>query len=132
MLTGKQLFISVDFVLHTIGVSFTQHIQFKLKHKHKAKMVAHNYQDVVLSVSGGIGTIKMNRPSSLNAFGGNLMLDIVAALRELNEHPKTVFTVITGEGRFVSPSMSTASPRALCQANLGCWLLCVRVMEDDY
>ena len=29
-------------------------------------------------------------------------LDIVAALRELNEHPDTVFTVLTGEGRFFS------------------------------
>jgi Delta3-Delta2-enoyl-CoA isomerase len=64
-------------------------------------MSAHKYQDVVVSVSGGIGTIKLNRPSSLNAFGGNLMLDVVAGLRELNAHPKTIFTVITGEGRFV-------------------------------
>lgn len=66
-------------------------------------MAPHNYQDVILSVSGKIGTIKLNRPKSLNAFGGNLMLDIIAALRELNTHPETVFTVITGEGRFVSP-----------------------------
>jgi enoyl-CoA hydratase/carnithine racemase len=29
-------------------------------------------------------------------------IDIVAALRELNEHPDTVFTVLTGEGRFFS------------------------------
>lgn len=27
-------------------------------------------------------------------------MDILTALRELNEHPDTVFTVITGEGRF--------------------------------
>lgn len=30
------------------------------------------------------------------------MLDTIAALRELNEHPNTVFTVLTGEGRFFS------------------------------
>jgi peroxisomal 3,2-trans-enoyl-CoA isomerase len=30
------------------------------------------------------------------------MNDTIAALRELNEHPQTVFTVITGEGRFFS------------------------------
>lgn len=65
-------------------------------------MGPHKYEDVVLSVTGQIGTIKLNRPKSLNAFGGNLMLDIVAGLRELNEHLGTVFTVITGEGRFVS------------------------------
>lgn len=65
-------------------------------------MGPHKYEDVVVSVSGQIGTVKLNRPTSLNAFGGNLMLDVVAGLRELNEHPETVFTVITGEGRFVS------------------------------
>lgn len=62
-----------------------------------------NYTDVIVTVSGQIGTIKLNRPKALNSFGGNLMVDIVAALRELNEHPDTVFTVITGEGRFVCP-----------------------------
>jgi peroxisomal 3,2-trans-enoyl-CoA isomerase len=30
------------------------------------------------------------------------MTDTIAALRELNENPTTVFTVITGEGRFFS------------------------------
>jgi peroxisomal 3,2-trans-enoyl-CoA isomerase len=30
------------------------------------------------------------------------MNDTIAALRVLNEHPETIFTVITGEGRFFS------------------------------
>lgn len=30
------------------------------------------------------------------------MQDTIAALRELNENPDTIFTVITGEGRFFS------------------------------
>jgi peroxisomal 3,2-trans-enoyl-CoA isomerase len=30
------------------------------------------------------------------------MSDTIAALRVLNEHPETIFTVITGEGRFFS------------------------------
>lgn len=30
------------------------------------------------------------------------MLETISALRELNEHPDTVFTVLTGEGRFFS------------------------------
>jgi len=44
----------------------------------------------------------MNRPKSLNAFGGTLVMDIIAAVRDLNENPDTVFTVLTGEGRFFS------------------------------
>ena len=46
--------------------------------------------------------LQLNRPKSLNAFGGTLILDVIAGLRELNEHPTTVFTVLTGEGRFFS------------------------------
>lgn len=30
------------------------------------------------------------------------MIETVNALRELNDHPDTVFTVLTGEGRFFS------------------------------
>ncbi|KAG9227945.1 ClpP/crotonase-like domain-containing protein [Amylocarpus encephaloides] len=58
--------------------------------------------DIIVTVHGQIGTIKFNRPKSLNSFGGNLMLETVAAIRELDQHPDTVFTVLTGEGRFFS------------------------------
>jgi enoyl-CoA hydratase/carnithine racemase len=43
---------------------------------------------------------QFNRPKSLNAFGGSMIPETIAALRELNDHPETVMTVITGEGRF--------------------------------
>jgi peroxisomal 3,2-trans-enoyl-CoA isomerase len=38
----------------------------------------------------------------LNSFGGKLIVETVDAIRKLNEHPDTVFTVLTGEGRFFS------------------------------
>jgi peroxisomal 3,2-trans-enoyl-CoA isomerase len=77
------------------------------------------YEDIVLEITGQIGIIKVlssfslpvhpshifkqfNRPKSLNAFGGKLMQETISAIRELNEHPDTVFTVLTGEGRFFS------------------------------
>ncbi|QDS68888.1 hypothetical protein FKW77_007704 [Venturia effusa] len=60
------------------------------------------YTDVVVEVKGQIGTIKLNRPKQLNSFGGNLMIDTIAAFRELDNHPDTIFTVLTGEGRFFS------------------------------
>ncbi|OAL20339.1 hypothetical protein AYO22_09051 [Fonsecaea multimorphosa] len=62
----------------------------------------YRYTDVVFSIQDRIGVIKFNRPRSLNSFGGNMMMDLATALRELNEHPDTVFTMITGEGRFFS------------------------------
>jgi len=64
--------------------------------------MAQKYNDIILEIKGKIGIIKLNRPKSLNAFGGTLILDVIAGLRELNEHPDTVFTVLTGEGRFFS------------------------------
>jgi len=60
------------------------------------------YTDVIVEIKGQIGIIKFNRPKALNSFGGSLMIDTIAALRELDEHPTTIFTVLTGEGRFFS------------------------------
>lgn len=65
-------------------------------------MTASKYTDIIFEIMGKIGFIKFNRPKSLNAFGGNLIPDTIAALRELDQHPETVFTVLTGEGRFFS------------------------------
>jgi Delta3-Delta2-enoyl-CoA isomerase len=62
----------------------------------------YKYTDIIYEIHGKIGVIKFNRPKSLNAFGGHLVRDVCTALRELNEHPDTVFTVLTGEGRFFS------------------------------
>ncbi|KAF2455875.1 ClpP/crotonase-like domain-containing protein [Lineolata rhizophorae] len=65
-------------------------------------MSANKFNDIVVEVKGQIGIIKFNRPKQLNSFGGNLLAETVQAVRELNEHPETVFTVLTGEGRFFS------------------------------
>ncbi|KAH9868648.1 hypothetical protein J1614_007720 [Plenodomus biglobosus] len=61
-----------------------------------------DYTDIQLSITNQIGVIKFNRPKQLNSFGGNILSDIIAGLRVLNDHPDTVFTVLTGEGRFFS------------------------------
>lgn len=49
-----------------------------------------------------LNRFKLNRPKALNSFGGNLLVDTLHAVKELDEHPDTVFTVLTGEGRFFS------------------------------
>ena len=56
----------------------------------------------MVTVTGQIGIIKINRPKSLNSFNRNVMVDIISAMREFNDHPDTIFTVLTGEGRFFS------------------------------
>lgn len=76
------------------------------------------YEEVIVEITGQIGIIKVpsqpplvklplnmpqfNRPKSLNSFTGKLSQETISAIRELNEHPDTVFTVLTGEGRFFS------------------------------
>jgi peroxisomal 3,2-trans-enoyl-CoA isomerase len=59
--------------------------------------------------------IQFNRPKALNSFGGTLVPDVIAALRELNEHPDTVFTVLTGEGRFFSAGADVRGAGILSQ-----------------
>lgn len=89
-------------------------------------MAKYSYTDVIVDVKGQIGTIKvsiiselmlaqadasqLNRPKALNSFGGSMEIDIVAALRELDNHPDTVFTVLTGEGRFFSAGADVRAP----------------------
>ncbi|KAJ4384255.1 hypothetical protein N0V86_001102 [Didymella sp. IMI 355093] len=60
------------------------------------------YSDIKFEIKGQIGIIKFNRPKALNSFGGNIIENTISALRRLNEHPDTIFTVLTGEGRFFS------------------------------
>ncbi|KAF2741966.1 ClpP/crotonase [Sporormia fimetaria CBS 119925] len=64
--------------------------------------MASSYTDIKFEIRGQIGIIKFNRPKALNSFGGNLISDTIDALRILDNHPSTVFTVLTGEGRFFS------------------------------
>jgi Delta3-Delta2-enoyl-CoA isomerase len=61
---------------------------------------------------------QFNRPKQLNSFGGDLTTELIGALRELDSHPDTVFTVITGEGRFFCSGADVSgsffsSPKAL-------------------
>jgi len=65
-------------------------------------MPENKYKNIVIEVIGQIGILYLNRPKTLNAFGDSLGDEVVMGLRELNEHPDTIFTVLTGKGRFFS------------------------------
>ncbi|KAK6366851.1 hypothetical protein LTS17_010402 [Exophiala oligosperma] len=65
-------------------------------------MPQYNYSDIKFQIKGKIGIIQFNRPKSLNSFGGRLIIDTIHALRVLDNHPDTVFTVVTAAGRFFS------------------------------
>jgi peroxisomal 3,2-trans-enoyl-CoA isomerase len=72
------------------------------------------YQDIIVEITGQIGTVKFNRPKALNSFGGKLLEETVDALRKLNEHPDTIFTVLTGEGRFFSAGADVKGMQMNC------------------
>lgn len=68
-----------------------------------------------VTVQDGIGTIKFNRPKQLNSFGGTMIADTINALRDLDNHPDTTFTVITGEGRFFASGADVTSEQTLTE-----------------
>jgi len=57
------------------------------------------YQHILVSREGGIGTVTINRPEKLNAFAGRMRQDVAAAARELAGDPAVRVLVITGAGR---------------------------------
>ncbi len=63
-------------------------------------MTVFTYATVLSSLGeGGIRTIALNRPASLNAMSRALILDVVRAFDDANGCPSTRVIVFTGEGR---------------------------------
>src|SRR2546426_2221367 len=56
-------------------------------------------QTIIYTSAGTIATIKLNRPEKLNAFGGPMREEILAALEEIATDDKIRVVVVTGEGR---------------------------------
>lgn len=57
------------------------------------------------------------------------MIDLIGALRELDEHPETIFTVLTGEGRFFSSGADVKGKYNL--ELLTCWLTSLSQLKLD-
>jgi enoyl-CoA hydratase/carnithine racemase len=57
------------------------------------------YENVLVEVAEGIGTLTLNRPDKLNAFAGSMRQEIASAVRELAAIPAVRVVVITGAGR---------------------------------
>ncbi|KAL4815696.1 ClpP/crotonase-like domain-containing protein [Aspergillus spinulosporus] len=60
------------------------------------------YAHITVDITDQVGVIKLNRPSVLNAWNEDMLGEMISAFRELDQHKRTVFTVLTGEGRFFS------------------------------
>jgi 2-(1,2-epoxy-1,2-dihydrophenyl)acetyl-CoA isomerase len=54
---------------------------------------------VLTEVSGGVGTVTLNRPEKMNAFFGSMRDEIADALEEMAEHDQVRVVIVTGRGR---------------------------------
>jgi enoyl-CoA hydratase/carnithine racemase len=57
------------------------------------------FENVLLDHADGVGTLTLNRPDKLNAFGGTMRQEIGEALDELERDASVRVIVITGAGR---------------------------------
>src|SRR5688572_19487179 len=57
------------------------------------------YQNVLLTRAGAVGTLTLNRPEKLNAFGGEMRREVADALDDLEADGNVRVIVITGAGR---------------------------------
>src|SRR6185437_4958004 len=56
-------------------------------------------QDLLFDVSGGIAIMTLNRPDKLNAFTGEMLHGLVAALDECDARDDVRVAILTGAGR---------------------------------
>ncbi len=57
------------------------------------------YNDISLTISGGIARLILNRPSVLNALSPNLMAEWLDALQKINVDKSVKVLIVRGEGR---------------------------------
>jgi 2-(1,2-epoxy-1,2-dihydrophenyl)acetyl-CoA isomerase len=69
--------------------------------------------DVLLRSEGGVATITLNRPEALNAWTGNLGIELVEALRRARDDESTRAIAITGAGRAFSSGADLSQPPEL-------------------
>ena len=58
-----------------------------------------DFKTLTLETANRIATITLNRPDSLNALNAEVMREVVAAIRSVEENPSLAVTIITGAGR---------------------------------
>ena len=68
------------------------------------------FETVLLDINDGIAKLSLNRPHVLNAINMDLIRDIRAAIKEVNENQAVRALVLTGEGRGFCSGADLAAP----------------------
>jgi enoyl-CoA hydratase/carnithine racemase len=62
-------------------------------------MAAQSFETILYDVADGIATITLNRPDKLNAFTGQMMVDMIAAFDAIDADDDVRAVIVTGAGR---------------------------------
>lgn len=58
-----------------------------------------SYEDLLVDVTDGIGTVTLNRPDKLNAFAGRMRQEVAEAFSDMADDDRVRVIVVTGAGR---------------------------------
>jgi enoyl-CoA hydratase/carnithine racemase len=62
-------------------------------------VAAHTFETILYDVTDGIATLTLNRPERLNAFTGQMMVDMIAAFDAIDADDDVRAVIVTGAGR---------------------------------
>jgi enoyl-CoA hydratase/carnithine racemase len=62
-------------------------------------MSKHTFETIKLDVEDGVATLTLNRPDKMNAFTGQMMLDMIAAFDATDADDSVGAVIVTGAGR---------------------------------
>jgi 2-(1,2-epoxy-1,2-dihydrophenyl)acetyl-CoA isomerase len=71
-----------------------------------------SYEHLVVTVDGGVATVRMNRPEKLNAFNRTMGLELLRIPTELREDGDVRAVILTGTGRGFCTGVDITEPRA--------------------
>ena len=81
-------------------------------------MAAPSFETLLYAVEDGIATITLNRPDRLNAFTGQMMVDLIAAFDATDADDAVKVVIVTGAGRgFCAGADLSAGPGTFERAN---------------
>ncbi|MCC5986859.1 MAG: enoyl-CoA hydratase/isomerase family protein [Pararhodobacter sp.] len=83
-----------------------------------------NYETLIVSEDAGIGLIRMNRPTLMNALNARMRAELLHALTDLGKRMRVI--VLTGEGRAFCSGQDLGDDKAVNEIELG------RILREEY
>ena len=82
------------------------------------------YRTLIVTEDNGIGLIRMNRPTLMNALNAQMRAEITAAVRDLGARMRVL--VLTGEGRAFCSGQDLGDGASVNELDLG------RILREEY